>query len=175
MAKQKQVSQHDIEQAWMEAFIERHGGRISPKILVEEASDPSCPLHDRFEWDDDVAARQFRLAQAGQIIRQWKGVLLRVDTEAKQIRVEPVRRVQSPEDSRGKGRASYETVEEIMADPGKRDSMIRTVLRELNAYRKRYADILALSEVWAAIDAAVDLHDGGPGKGAGKSERRPRA
>ena len=57
MAKQKQVSQHDIEQAWMEAFIERHGGRISPKILVEEASDPSCPLHDRFEWDDDVAAR----------------------------------------------------------------------------------------------------------------------
>jgi hypothetical protein len=43
-----------------------------------------------------------------------------------------------------------------MADPAKRDELIDQVLSELTAYRKRYADLLALSSVWVAIDDAMD-------------------
>lgn len=148
----------DITAAAFEALLAKHGGRIGPAVLLEDARDPTSPFHDYFEWDDDEAAERYRLAQASQLIRRWKGSIVRVDADTKTVRFEPVRRVQSPSSQRAKAGASYELVESIMADPAKRDDMIRTVLRELQAYRKRYSELVALSDVWRAIDDAVDLH-----------------
>lgn len=170
-AKRK-LTQHDLEQAWLEAFIERHGGRVSPRLLVDDARDPNCPFHHRIYADDDeTAADRYRMQIASQIIREWKGSIMKIDTEARVVHVESVRRVQSPMSSRGKGRESYETIEQIMADPQKRDDMVATVLRELNAYRKRYASILALSDVWDAIDQAMQLHGQPEGKQSGAEDR----
>lgn len=156
--KAAKVSQQDITIAAFEALIARHGGRIGPHTLLEEARDPSSPFHDYFTWDDDEAAEQYRLIQAGQLIRRWKGSVIRIDSEQKVVKVESVRRVQSPISQRTKGGDSYETVEQIMADPTKREDMVRTVLKELSAYRKRYAQLLALADIWRAIDEAIELH-----------------
>jgi hypothetical protein len=159
MSKRKvKATQQDITQAAFEALIEKHNGRIGPRTLVDEARDPTSPFHDFFEWDDEEAGDQYRLIQASQLIRKWKGSVMRVDAETKTVKIETVRRVQSPSTSRAKGADSYETVESIMADPAKRDDMLRTVLRELSAYRRRYAQLVALADVWRAIDEAIDLH-----------------
>jgi hypothetical protein len=155
MGKSK-VTQQDFLLAAYEALMARHNGRISPAALLEAAKDPSSPFHDFFEWDDDEAAEQFRLVQASQIIRRWKGSLMRIDAETKTVKIETVRRVQSPASDRSRGGASYQTVEEIMADPQKREDMLQTVLRELAAYRRRYSQMMALSEVWTAIDDALE-------------------
>lgn len=151
-------TQQDISLAAVEAFIERHGGRISPRMLLDDARDPRSPFHDQFEWNDDEAAENFRLIQAGQLIRQWKGSVMRIDVETRTVRIDTTRRVQSPQGQRSKGGDSYETVEQIMANPEKRADMIATVLRELSAYRRRYSGIVALAEIWQAIDDAVSLH-----------------
>jgi hypothetical protein len=175
MKKQK-ATQQDILLAAYEALIERHDGRIGPRVLLEEARDSASVFHDYFEWDDDKASEQFRLIQAGQLIRRWKGAVMRIDESTKRVVIDTVRRVQSPGGQRSKGGDSYQTVEDIMSDPVKRDDMVRTVLRELMAYRKRYAELLALSEVWQAIDDAVDLHDAaGGGKAQDASTDRPTA
>jgi hypothetical protein len=163
----------DLTAAAVEALLAKHDGRISPQILLDEARDPASPFHDKFLWDDDEAAEQYRLMQASAMIRRWKGAIIRVNTQTRVVQVTPTRRVQSPENQRGKGQASYETTEQIMADPNKRESLIQTVLAELQAYRKRYAELVALSAVWAAIDEAIDLHGSKPQPPLGDEARPP--
>lgn len=161
------ITKQDVTIAAFEALIARTGGRIGPSVLLDDARDPSSPFHAYFEWDDGEAAERYRLSQASQLIRRWKGSIVRIDAQAKVVTFETVRRVQSPHAQREKSGNSYETVESIMGDPAKRADMIRTVLRELSAYRRRYAELVALSEVWRAIDDAVELHaESGPAKPA---------
>jgi len=168
----KKQKEEDILAARFEALMARHGGYVGPKDIVDEARDPSSPFHKYFDWDDAEAAEQWRLAQAASLIRRWKGSFMRIDQEAKQIKIETVRRVQSPQGQRSKGGSSYQTIEEIMADPAKRADMVLTVLKELQAYRKRYAQLTALAEIWDAIDAAIDLHE--PDKAAPKKSKDDR-
>lgn len=159
MTKRKtQPTQHDITVAAIEALIEQHDGMIGPRTLLNAARSPLSPFHQYFEWDDGEAAEQYRLIQAGQLLRRWKGTIMRIDAEAKVVKIEAVRRVQSPAGRRAPGGDSYETIEQIMADPVKRADMLGTVLTELSAYRRRYAQLTALADVWRAIDEALDLH-----------------
>lgn len=148
----------DIALAAYEALLSRNGGNVGPLDVLNEASDAASPLHELFEWDNSEAGHRYRLAQASALIRRWKGSVMRIDAEAKVVRVEAVRRVESPAGQRSTGGRSYMPVEAIMANPETRDDMIRTVLKELSSYRKRYAALVALSDVWAAIDEAVELH-----------------
>src|SRR5260370_41485799 len=53
-------------------------GSLIPREVVAEAADPDSPLHDQFEWDDNVAGDRFRRIQAARMIRSVK---LRVTTE----------------------------------------------------------------------------------------------
>ena len=39
-------------------------GKLTPEIMVKEATSPRNPLHKYFEWDDTVAAHQYRLQQS---------------------------------------------------------------------------------------------------------------
>ena len=43
-------------------------GPLTASRIVEEATDPAHPLHDRFNWDDTDAAHQWRLQQARRLI-----------------------------------------------------------------------------------------------------------
>jgi hypothetical protein len=45
---------------------------LTPDNVVQEARSPDSPLHDKFEWDDDVAAHQHRLYQARKLIGSIK-------------------------------------------------------------------------------------------------------
>jgi hypothetical protein len=152
------TTQQDITLAAFEALLAKHGERISPRALLDEARDFNSPFHDFFNWNDDEAAEQYRLIQAGQLLRRWKGSVIRIDNSAKLVSVQSVRRVQSPLGQRARGGTSYEAIESIMADPAKRADMVATVLRELSAYRKRYAQIEALADVWRAIDEANEAN-----------------
>lgn len=141
--------------AALTALAEANNGLLNPAHVVDAARNPESVLHSEFEWDDDAAADSYRLAQAGALIRRVKFTLVRQDHETKQITVRTTRAFQSRPSQRTAD-AGYESVEQIMADPVKRDELIDQVLRELTAYRRRYADLLALSNVWAAIDDAID-------------------
>lgn len=144
--------------AALSAIAEANNGLLNPSHVVQAAQDPDSVLHAEFEWDDDEAAHAYRIAQAGALIRRVKFTLVRQDPDTKQLRVQTTRAFQSRPSQRT-GEAGYESVEVIMADPVKRDELITQVVRELAAYRKRYADLLALSSVWAAIDDAIDVLD----------------
>ena len=44
-------------------------GKLTAETVLDDAYNPNSPLHAQFEWDDTVAAHQYRLVQARQIIR----------------------------------------------------------------------------------------------------------
>jgi hypothetical protein len=141
--------------AALKAIAAANSGFLNPVHVVQQARDPGSVLHDEFEWKDDAAAQAYRLAQASALIRRVKLTLLREDAQSKQITVHTTRAFQSRPSKRTED-GGYESVEQIMADPAKRDELSDQVLSELTAYRKRYADLLALSSVWVAIDDAMD-------------------
>lgn len=47
-------------------------GVLTPEIVVNEARDPSHPLHDRFEWDNTVAGEKWRRKQAHDLIVSYR-------------------------------------------------------------------------------------------------------
>lgn len=58
--------------ARLQLLLERSQGRLTPDVVVDDARDPTSPLHDQFEWKDDEAARLYRIDQARQLIRSVK-------------------------------------------------------------------------------------------------------
>ena len=56
--------------AELNRIAKQNNGSLTPDALLKEASDPSSPLHDRFDWDDTEAAHKWRIQQARDIIRK---------------------------------------------------------------------------------------------------------
>lgn len=50
-------------------IADKHGGDLTPEMVVEDARDQRSPLHNRFEWDDEKAAHSHRIEQARKIIQ----------------------------------------------------------------------------------------------------------
>lgn len=51
------------------ARIYKRDGSVRASVLVKESKPKSAPLHDEFEWDDRLAASEYRLIQGRRIIR----------------------------------------------------------------------------------------------------------
>lgn len=73
------------EYAELVALTNANGGRITPEIVLEAATNPASSFHKHINWDVDDAARRFQLQQAGAIIRKFRivreanGRTIRVD------------------------------------------------------------------------------------------------
>jgi hypothetical protein len=61
----------------LQAIADANKGRLTPDGVLKAAKSPKSPLHSEFEWDDSVAAYQFRLEQARRLIRS---VEIKVET-----------------------------------------------------------------------------------------------
>lgn len=55
----------------IDELAEKHG-EITSELLLKVAKSKNHPLHGMFEWDDNIAARKWRLEQAAQMIRAYK-------------------------------------------------------------------------------------------------------
>ena len=44
-------------------------GTVTNQIFLDEARDPSHPFHEHFQWDDTIAANEYRLDQVKLIFR----------------------------------------------------------------------------------------------------------
>lgn len=44
-------------------------GKLTAESVLAEAQDVSSPIHSLFEWDDTIAAHEYRLEQARRVVR----------------------------------------------------------------------------------------------------------
>lgn len=77
---------------------------LTADVLVQEASDPEHPLHNRFEWDNSVAGHEFRVWKARTLLSS-----VRVKIETREIgasgavTVRTVPPIISPTEGRSRG------------------------------------------------------------------------
>lgn len=117
----------------LDDIANKHGGRLKPDDVVEEARKPRHPLHKHFEWDDNAAAEAYRINQARAIIRSVRIV-------ATDINEGTARAYHSINDD---GRA-YRSVSEIQTSAMLQLSLHRAALRDLMAWENRYRSIAGI-------------------------------
>lgn len=113
---------------------------LTAKTLLDASRSEDAPLHNEFEWNDAKAAESYRETQASYIIRS---LCIAPEDEQK----EPVRAVFVIS-----GEVGYESTQIIMQNEEKRTALLDVALKELIAFKKKYAMLKELAEVFAAID-----------------------
>ena len=119
------------------------GGELTPIDVVNAARSPKSALHDYFEWDDSVAAEQFRLNQARGVIR-----LVRVEDAASETGT--VRAFVSISSETGK---SYRSMGDVKASADLRAAVLAAAERDLDAFTRRYRE---LTDVLAFVEKAKE-------------------
>ena len=115
-------------------------GSLTAKSLLDASRDENAPLHDAFEWRDEVAGELYREDQARHIIRS-----LCVEKEQSS---EPVKAYFNiTQDDR-----KYEHIDAILKKPDDMQKLLESALLELRAIQKKYSQLKMLSGIFQQID-----------------------
>lgn len=115
---------------------------LTKESLVEASRPVDAPLHGEFEWDDRIAAEEYRKGQAGLIIRNLAVVMEEGNGET-------VRAFFKTETSH---KGVFESIQAIMADSEKRNSLLDIAIKELQSFKKKYSMLKELASVFEEID-----------------------
>lgn len=134
----RQVGDH------LELLRQEYKGELTPKDVVDDARNPNSPLHSHFEWDDGEAAEAYRLSQARNLIRSVVAIYTSPDRPAQRVRAY----VSIPEP----GAPHYRATEHAMSQTKTRDMVLQRAWSELQAWRRRYAELKEFADLVEVID-----------------------
>ena len=120
--------------------------------VVESARLKRSPLHDYFEWDDTVAAVQFRERQARTMLASI--VCVEVDVgNGETLVTEPVRFFVNVVREDNDGGSEYIPLDVVQQNPDLEQQMLRTAARELSAFRDKYRRLKGIDGIvdWDAL------------------------
>ena len=130
----------------LKKIAQDHGGILYPEDVVNSARDPKSPLHDVFEWDDGIAAEQYRLEQARRLIRVQviieprKHKMIRAYISLTPARVQE---------------GGYTPIQTIMSNKKLYEQMKADAARELEVFNQKYARIEELNPVFEAAEKFI--------------------
>lgn len=130
--------------------IEARDGEITPKAVVNEARPEGSALHKAFEWDDEKAAEQYRLTQAGNLIRCIVVAPSSNQADSKSVQMFINR---NPIDDGQKKVGSYINYRTAFENPESRAVILSNAKHELRVFRNKYNKLKELAAVFDAIDS----------------------
>jgi hypothetical protein len=130
---------------------ENGGKRIDANGFLAASSSPTSPVYPEFNWDDSAAAHEFRLQQARNILNSLQVTIERPNGGA--ITVPLMVTVEKP-GSAGR-KQDYTNLAWAMSDEDLRTEVLRNALRELAAFKRKYATLSELAQVFVVIDRTV--------------------
>jgi len=131
-------------------IAKKHGGTLTPDQVLKSAMPKSSPLHQHFQWDDTAAAKQYRLIQAGQLIRRVR--LTIEQSPGHEIRVRAYVNVTPEIAEDGNPRGHYVSFETAQAVPNYREQLLANARRDAETFRAKYAALEELFPIISAID-----------------------
>lgn len=125
-----------------------NNGRLESRMVVEAARPEDSPLHPAFEWDDVKAAEAWRVEQARHLIRVIEVVVEKADGGHAPTRafVSVVRDTDR----------SYTSTAHALTDLDLRRQVLDSAWQELEAWRRRHAELIEFAKIFADIDEARD-------------------
>lgn len=130
--------------AHLELLLKKNKGELTPEDVLEDAKHDNSPLHPYFEWDDGAAARQHRLQQARGLIRAVVAVYVSDDKPAARMRA--LVHINEP------SVPHYRETTHAMSMTKTRTLVLERAWRELQAWRRRYADLKEFASLISEID-----------------------
>jgi len=135
------VKGHTVHDAVTDLIAKYQRDGITAEELVDAAEDIDHPLHDRFTWDDTIAARNFRVIEARQILGE---VLLIQPGGTEPIRAfVPVKVVDNP--------SEYRPAITVMGDPESRQQLFNRYRSMLKGYSARLGSFNEFKDIVDAI------------------------
>lgn len=125
--------------------IRAANGELTAAAVVDAARSKRSLLHDCFTWDDKEAAELYRLQEAQYLLRS---VAYEEDSDGKEL---PSINVFAHVNSDKAG--VYTSVFEDFNVDARRKQILEDALRELRAWRQKYANLKSLSAVFEQVDA----------------------
>ena len=132
--------------AHLEKLRLRNKGRLTPDIVVADATRPRSPLHGMFEWNVKRAAAQHWLERARYIIRS---VIVVMEDRPDTPNVRALVRVQED------GESYYTSITQAMSEADLRVQVLARALKELKDWQKRYRDLEEFAKVFDAIETVA--------------------
>lgn len=111
--------------------------RLTPEDLLEEARPEESPIHNCFEWNDSIAAEQFRLQQARSMIIALQ--ITRTDET-------PVKKYFHITQDTG----SYRSIEVLLSSEESREMLIERARKEFLSYQRKYENLKELADLFTA-------------------------
>jgi hypothetical protein len=130
---------------YLEGLRCRAGGELTPAFIVEDAHRPRSSLHSLFEWDDGEAAAEYRLHQARAVIRS-------VVVVYRQPAADELKQVVAFVNLKQDERQFYTSAAAAMTDRDQRAIVLQQAWRDLQGFKRRYADLAEFAQLFATID-----------------------
>ena len=136
------------------ALADRNDGQLTPEAVVEDARRKNSPLHDHFCWDDKQAAAEHRLQQA----RHLLNCLVVRYVDEKEEDASPIVRafyhipMGDSDDESDEVGGVYVESKRVFADEMLRQRVLHKAKQELDAWRRRYADLQEFARIFDAIE-----------------------
>lgn len=112
-------------------------GHLTPQAAVAAARNPANALHPYFEWDDAVAAEQYRVDQARHLIR-----LIRIEDDTRENDPPAFLSV-----NEGRAGVSYRTLGDVMNSVTLQDAVLKAAERDLEAFETRYRSLEDICDI----------------------------
>lgn len=110
-------------------------GKVVPSDLVEAARPEDSPAHPGFEWDDEVAGREYRLHQA----RKWcRQIEIRVEPDKTTERLVHVSCIAGGQDGR---EGEYQALSVLIGRPDEFGRALGEASRYLQSARRALDDL----------------------------------
>lgn len=142
------IKPEDAHKAFEE--IRSEAGSLTPRAVVDAAKPKEHPLHPAFEWRDKVAADKYRQGQARTMVASLEVVY-------EQGPKEPTRYLTL--ETRGEkntGDTKYTETHILLQDRDSRNDLLLNALRELQAFRKKYALLSELAGLIPVLDQQIE-------------------
>lgn len=131
----------------MEAIRRENASALTPDLVLARARTNNSSLHDHFEWDDSEAAEQYRIGQAGELIRA-------ITVDVSRSNVEPAQPIRAFVSVERQGIRSYTSTVHALSDVDLRRQVLQRAWADLEAWRQRHAELVEFAKIFAAIDEA---------------------
>ena len=132
----------------LELLRKKYKGELTPQDVIDDARNNNSPLHSFFEWTDSKAAEQYRLQQARGLIRSVVAIYVNDEKPAVKQRAF----VHIPE----AGTPHYRETSHAMTLTKTRNLVLQQAWRELQGWRKKYADLQEFSSLVEVIDELAE-------------------
>ena len=142
---------HEELRAAIQDIYDRRGGRDLDRSVLEEAVDPTHPLHEKFVWENEEAAEKYRLQQARGFIRSVKISVTTDDGDNFDVRqFHAFRRV----GIEGRG---YVSDSDVRQDPMQQHLLLQSLKRDWASAKRRYGELDAF---WELVRVDLEGRDG---------------